>query len=54
MQFVQLSPFVAGATYTRTDNTVVAGKTVVVASGGKSQTLTYNLAGELLAASNPT
>ena len=52
MTEVQLSPFVASATYVRSDNAVDATKTVTVQWNGKSQTLTYNAAGQLLNATN--
>lgn len=52
-QEVVLSAFVAAASYSRSDNVVDATKTVVVTWCDKSQTLTYNAAGQLLNATNP-
>lgn len=54
MQYVQDSPFLYPATvsYPAGDNIVDATKTAVISDGYKQQTLTYNAAGNLLAASN--
>lgn len=53
--FVQDLAFIASGTvnYPSGDNVVDATKTAVVSSGGKSQTITYNAAGLILAATNP-
>lgn len=53
MELYQMHAFVASAVYIRSDTTIDATKTVAVVWAGSAQTLTYNAAGQLLAATNP-